>query len=91
MKYLTIVFSLLLIMSCKKNNKNPEPTPEPDCDCNRVVQVNQFQSVGNCTGGNTYNWGSVITINDCTQIQINDNWSQCDGDVIPVMGECFSH
>jgi len=81
------------LLSCKKNNKNTEPKTEPDCNCDRVVQVSTFTSIGNCAGGTsgTYSFGPVITINDCTEIQINGNWSQCDGDTQPVVGECFEH
>lgn len=57
-----------------------------------MVQVNSFTSIGDCVStSGTHIFGQVITINDCTQIQINGNWSQCEGDALPVVGECFVH
>jgi len=93
MKFFTLIFTLVIITGCKKNNKNPEPTPEPDCNCDRVVQVSYFTSIGNCSGtsSGTYGFGPVVTINDCSEIQINGNWNECEGDAPPVVGECFNH
>ena len=90
MKYLTLIFTLTLIVSCKK--ENPEENPEPDCNCDRVIQKTTFTMPYNCSGSpGSYSYGSVVTINDCTGIQINGNWSQCEGDAPPVAGECFNH
>ena len=83
----TILILALIAVSCQKSNPEPKlqeaPTAQLDCDCDRVVERTILSP----------SWGGYLgtytTINDCTQIQITENWSTNSGDDIPVIGECY--
>lgn len=82
--YLLLVF---VFSSCKKENVEPKnQTEEPttiDCDCDRVVTSTSF----NMPGGIVY--GTYSTVNDCTNLTVNGEWSSQNGETKPVVGTCL--
>ena len=83
----------LTFASCKKEEITPT-TPititEPDCNCDEIVSVGPtFNVVGNIGDPNgPYQYGSYVTINQCTEVQVNRSWHEFDGDSKPVVGDC---
>lgn len=73
----------LVIMSCDKNNPEPATEPALNCDCDRIISHTKF----NLPGGGSF--GEYVTINDCTEVQTDGNWSTQWGDTEPVNGNCI--
>tara|TARA_R110000824_G_scaffold278581_4_gene466829 strand:- start:644 stop:919 length:276 start_codon:yes stop_codon:yes gene_type:complete len=77
----------LTFASCKKEeitktNTNTTTTA-PDCDCNEVVEIGP---TFNLPDGNQF--GSYVTINQCTGVQINRDWNTVDNIPKPNLGDC---
>ena len=78
-------FSLILLLalfSCEKYESTTineaKQTVVKDCDCDRVVYVNEF----NLNNGTKF--GSYSTINDCSGLQRDKEWTYNK----PKIGEC---
>ena len=85
----------LTFASCKKeeitktNTNTTTTTTAPDCDCDEVMSFSSFNIVGNVGDPNgPYQFGTYITINQCTGVQINGDWSNYNGGSTPYVGEC---
>jgi len=97
MKKTILILSALALTfaSCKKEEIEPVVTPTtneyiPDCDCDEIVSVGTTFSIpGNIGDPNgPYQYGSYVTINQCTEVQVNRTWHQIDGDSKPIVGDC---
>lgn len=77
----------LTFASCKKEEVQPVVTPTtneyiPDCDCDEVMEFTSFNLVG------AGQFGTYVTINQCTGVQINGDWDNYNGGSTPYVGEC---
>jgi len=77
----------LTFASCKKEevtktNTNTT-TIAPDCNCNEVVEIG---ATFNFPSGDQF--GSYITINQCTGVQTDRTWSTASNIPKPNLGDC---
>lgn len=79
MKHILILS--LIFFSCNKEVE--APIVEPIVCCDIVKEVTSF----NLPDGTKF--GTYITINNCSQVQVNGNWSEGQGQVKPIIGECY--
>ena len=66
-KYILIFAIAFLLIGCTAEELPNQV--KKDCNCNRVVEVTSFNLAGSST------FGTYTTINDCTGIQKQGNWS----------------
>ena len=81
-KYILTALTAISLLSCEQETIEPAQ-PQVDCNCDRVMSHTKFflpQGI---------QFGEYVTINDCTGVQVNGNWSTNSGDVEPVNGECL--
>jgi hypothetical protein len=91
--YLLIISFAALSFSCNQDepqsnepqSNNPDET---DCECDRVVEVNTFQVVGTPENPALNYYSVYTTINDCTQIQRQKNFTTTDPSMSPLLGQC---
>lgn len=83
MKKLLLILTATLILSCS-TEENGRTEQQADCNCDRVVEVNYFNIASNpmqylCV---------YYTINDCTQVQKQKDYTTTDPDTLPQLGQC---
>lgn len=66
----TIIISILLLVSCKKEVQEPQVSQEPLCDCYEVHEVRQYTLVGTSA---VYVWKLEYQTEPKKDFCINDN------------------
>ena len=76
---------LLSFSSCNKDVDATEPAiePAPDCDCDEIIEYTTFNLL------NVGQFGTYITINQCTGVQVNGDWDNYNGGPTPYAGMCW--
>jgi hypothetical protein len=86
MKKLLLLAAALLFISCSKEEDVEEN--QLDCNCDRVVEVNTFNIVGTPENPALNYVSYYITLNDCTGIQRNKQFTTTIQAQIPQIGQC---
>ena len=87
MKKLLLITLAVGISACSSDQQE-EDTNQPNCDCDRVVEVNTFQVVGTPQNPAISYYSVYTTINDCTQIQRQKNFTTTDPSMSPQLNQC---
>ena len=82
-KSCTLLMMLLFsFTSCNKDEElNTEPVP--DCNCDEIMEFTTFNLL------NEGQFGTYITINQCTGVQENGDWDNFNGGPTPYAGMCW--
>ena len=86
MKKLLLITLAVSISACSSDQQ--EESTQPNCDCDRVVEVNTFQIVGTPQNPTISYYSVYTTINDCTQIQRQKNYTTTDPSMSPQLNQC---
>lgn len=81
MKKILLILAIAILLSCSNEEIKKE---ELDCNCDRVVETNYF----NITGNPISYLCIYTTINDCTQIQKEKQYTTNIESTLPKIGEC---
>ena len=86
MKKVLLLLSFVLL-SCNPNDPE-QPTPPQNCDCDKVVEVATFNVVGTPQNPAINYYSVYTTINVCTQIQRQKNFTTTVSSQSPQIGQC---
>ena len=86
MKKLLYATLLVCISACCSDQE--EKNNNLNCDCDRVVEVNTINIIGNPQNPAISYYSVYTTINDCTQVQIEKNYTNTDQSLIPQINKC---
>jgi hypothetical protein len=84
MKKLLLITALVTLLSCS----NEDEQQQEDCNCDRVVEASTFNIVGTPQNPAINYYTVYTTINDCTGIQRQKNFTTTNNDQSPKVGQC---
>ena len=84
MKKLLLITALIALASCS----NEEEQQTQDCNCDRVVEATTFNIVGTPQNPAINYYTVYTTINDCTGIQRQKNFTTTNNAQSPKVGQC---
>ena len=84
MKKLLLIAALVTLLSCSNENEQQQE----DCNCDRVVEASTFNIVGTPQNPAINYYTVYTTINDCTGIQRQKNFTTTNNAQSPKVGEC---
>ena len=84
MKKLLLIATAVALFSCSKE----EQQQTQDCNCDRVVEATTFNIVGTPQNPAINYYTVYTTINDCTGIQRQKNFTTTNNAQSPKVGEC---
>ena len=87
MKKLLLITLAVSIAACSSDQQEQDAN-QPNCDCDRVVEVNTFTIVGTPQNPAISYYSVYTTINDCTQIQRQKNYTTTDPSTSPQLNQC---
>lgn len=85
MKKLLLLLGMFAVISCSKPESEEVKT---DCNCDRIVEIVNYNIVGNAQSPALKYYSNYTTINDCTQIQRSKTSSTTIFSLIPKKGQC---
>ena len=83
MKKLFLFTTLLALLGCSQEEEQTN-----DCNCDRVVEANTFSIVGTPQNPAMNYYTVYITINDCTGIQRQKDYTTTNNSLSPKVGQC---
>lgn len=84
MKKLLLITALIALLSCSKEDEQQQQ----DCNCDRVVEATTFNIVGTPQNPAINYYTVYTTINDCTGIQRQKNFTTTNNAQSPKVGQC---
>ncbi len=84
MKKLLLITALIALSGCS----NEEEQQTQDCNCDRVVEATTFIIVGTPQNPAINYYTVYTTINDCTGIQRQKNFTTTNNAQSPKVGQC---
>jgi hypothetical protein len=84
MKKLLLITALVTLLSCS----NEDEQQQEDCNCDRVVEATTFNIVGTPQNPAINYYTVYTTINDCTGIQRQKNFTTTNNAQSPKVGQC---
>jgi hypothetical protein len=84
MKKLLLITALVTLLSCSNENEQQQE----DCNCDRVVEATTFNIVGTPQNPAINYYTVYTTINDCTGIQRQKNFTTTNNAQSPKVGQC---
>ena len=84
MKKLLLITALVTLLSCS----NEDEQQQEDCNCDRVVEASTFNIVGTPQNPAINYYTVYTTINDCTGIQRQKNFTTTNNAQSPKVGQC---
>jgi hypothetical protein len=84
MKKLLLIIALVTLLSCS----NEDEQQQEDCNCDRVVEATTFNIVGTPQNPAINYYTVYITINDCTGIQRQKDFTTTNNAQSPKVGQC---
>lgn len=83
MKKLLLLITAITLMSCSKEEEQTK-----NCNCDRVVEANTFIIVGTPQNPALNYYTVYTTINDCTGVQRQKDFTTTNNSLSPKVGEC---
>lgn len=83
MKKLLLLTALIALSSCSNEEEQPK-----DCNCDRVVEASTFNIVGTPQNPAINYYTVYTTINDCTGIQRQKDFTTTNNALSPKVGQC---
>jgi len=80
-----LLLGMFAVISCSKPESEEVKT---DCNCDRIVEIVNYNIVGNAQSPALKYYSNYTTINDCTQIQRSKTSSTTNKSLIPKKGQC---
>lgn len=83
MKKLLLIATLITLSSCSNEDEQ-----QRDCNCDRVVEANTFNIVGTPQNPAMNYYTVYTTINDCTGVQRQKDFTTTNNSLSPKVGDC---
>jgi uncharacterized lipoprotein YmbA len=83
MKKLLLITAAITLIGCSE-----EEQQEQDCNCDRVVEASTFNIVGTPQNPAINYYTVYTTINDCTGIQRQKDFTTTNNALSPKVGQC---
>jgi hypothetical protein len=80
---LLLILTTIILISCTNEEEEPK-----NCNCDRVVEANTFTIVGTPENPALNYYTAYTTINDCTGIQKQKNYTTTNNSLSPKIGQC---
>lgn len=83
MKKLVLLATAIALAGCSEEQQQTQ-----DCNCDRVVEANTFNIVGTPQNPAMNYYTVYTTINDCTGVQRQKDFTTTNNSLSPKVGEC---